>query len=211
MSGASRVTWDRLFHAYGRASDTPLHLAALRANKLTRINPHSTDGYRYEVPYSYLWSALFGGGQLTPATPAAARLLAEVVAEPDFGGNDPTMREGVVYFFCEVGRVAMAAGEVQALRVDAAQRESSSVLEWLERYLNQPRPIYEWTDEDAPGRVLTIAAIVDCYDLVPVLYDAIDVLTREPWRSRTREVASEAATLLGVHPDIGRLDTEASP
>ena len=95
------MPWGRLFHAYGPAGDALLHLDALRRGH--QAVPSGTD-HSWLPPYSYLWSGLYCEGRLTPATAGALRYLTPAVREADFGGSNPTLREGVVWFFREMRR-----------------------------------------------------------------------------------------------------------
>jgi len=196
------VAWSRLFHVYGVAADTALHLDALSRDDLTAVDDESADGFHTQVPYSYLWSALYGGGRLTPATVPALRNLAGMVTDPDFGRDDETLREGVLYFIHEIARTVFTAGDMAQLRRLAAGRRTPVVEAWLERFLATPRPVFDWTDDDQPGQVLMAAALVDCHDLLPEVYTAIEPLLHEPWPARTRQRAAHAAARLVSHPDL---------
>ncbi|GIH08462.1 hypothetical protein Rhe02_65290 [Rhizocola hellebori] len=194
-----------LFHAYGVAADAALHLDALSRNELTAVDDESADGFHTQVPYSYLWSALYGGGLLTPATVPALRILAGRVTDPDFGRDDETLREGVLHFIHEIARTVLTVDDVAGLRVLAAGRRTAGVQAWLDKFLAAPRPVFHWTVDDEPGRVLMAAAVVDCHDLLPEVYAAIEPLLHEPWPTRTRQQAAHAAARLVTHPDLAAL------
>lgn len=199
MQAGPRTQWDRLFHAYGPADDALLYLEALR-----RGDQEGPPGVEpsWLSPYSYLWSGLFCGGQLTPAIVPALRYLASAVAEPDFGGQDPTLREGVVWFFREVARTAGGHPNIEAARLVAVERDAPAVMAWMDGYLLQRRSIMSWTPADDPGWVLLTAAQVDCYDLLPELFAAVEpsLAVRHP--SRLRLVAAAAAAMLVRHPAL---------
>jgi hypothetical protein len=39
-----------------------------------------------------------------------------------------------------------------------------------------PRSVFDWTEADAPGEVLLAAARVDCFDLLPEVFAAVEPL-----------------------------------
>lgn len=195
------MVWDRLFHAYGAASSAPVYLAALRRDELAEVAVDSADYYPAKgVPYSYLWSALYCGGRLTPATAAALPLLARWIGEPGFGGNDPTMREGVIWFFREVARTVCGEPDMELLRELARTRDDPVIAAWLDEYLIGRRSVLDWTDADEPGKALLAAAVVDCFDLLPELFAAVEPMLYHGARQRTRTVAASATVMLVRHP-----------
>ncbi|WGX94771.1 hypothetical protein [Nocardioides sp. L-11A] len=66
------TTWDRLFHAYGPATDTPAHLAALA----------SGDADAAEEALDHLDGAVLHQGTIWTATPVAVARVAALVADP---------------------------------------------------------------------------------------------------------------------------------
>ncbi|GAA2628243.1 hypothetical protein GCM10010399_69810 [Dactylosporangium fulvum] len=201
--GTDNVVWDRLFHAYGVASSAPVYLAALRRDELAEVAVDSTDYYPAKgVPYSYLWSALYCGGRLTPATAAALPLLARWIGEPGFGADNPTLREGVIWFFREVARTVCGEPDMELLRELGRIRDNPVVAAWLDEYLIERRSVFDWTDADEPGKALLAAAVMDCFDLLPKLFAAVEPMLHHSARERTRTVTASAAVMLVRHPAL---------
>ncbi|HEX6682606.1 MAG TPA: hypothetical protein VF062_07400 [Candidatus Limnocylindrales bacterium] len=101
---AAHVPWASLEHALGPAVDTPERLKALWANEVDR--PVEAVG-----GYTHLWSALVGRGRVWSATAPAAELLTLLIADERFGGDDPSLRAGVLAFFRTVAKLSEGAGE----------------------------------------------------------------------------------------------------
>ncbi|MEU8656242.1 hypothetical protein [Actinoplanes philippinensis] len=97
--------WDRAFHAYGPARDGEELLDALRAGDEVRyLEEHPDANWQ---PYTFLWSALYCRGQITPATVLGLRYLVDTVTADDFGGADPTLRWAAVSWIRDVARAAL--------------------------------------------------------------------------------------------------------
>ncbi|MDG6106805.1 hypothetical protein Daura_29580 [Dactylosporangium aurantiacum] len=182
------------FHAYGPAGEDLVLLDALRRGD---DRPQGPDEPFWRAPYSFLWSALYCGGNLTPATVEAVRYLVRTIPEPRFGGEDPTLRIAAIWFLREVAREALGGVD----RATASRRDEPDVREWLTGYLRERRFVLDWTDADAAGQVLLAAARVDCFDLLPEVYAAVEPLltVREP---ALRGCASLTAATLSGHPDL---------
>jgi hypothetical protein len=142
-------------------------------------------------------SALYCGGRLTPATVEGVRYLVRTIGAPGFGGDDPTLRQGALWFLREVAGVALAGID----RAVASRRDEPEVRQWLTAYLREPRSVLEWTEADAPGEVLLAAARADCFDLLPEVFAAVEPLLAAPAPS-LRIHAASAAAMLSRHPDL---------
>ncbi|MFC4044750.1 hypothetical protein ACFO1B_40620 [Dactylosporangium siamense] len=160
-------------------------------------HPQGPDEPFWRAPYSFLWSALYCGGNLTPATVEGVRYLVRTIGEPEFGGEDPTLRSGAIWFLREVAREVLAGID----RATASRRDAPDVREWLTRYLRERRFVLDWTNADAPGEVLLAAARVDCFDLLPEVYATIEPLLSARVPALRGCAALTAATLSG-HPDL---------
>jgi hypothetical protein len=182
------------FHAYGPSVDDIALLEALRQGD---DRPQGHDEPFWRAPYSFLWSALYCGGRLTPATVEGIRYLVRTIGEPGFGGDDPTLRHAALWFLREVAGVVLAGVD----RAAASRRDEPEVREWLAAYLLEARSVLDWTEADAPGEVLLAAARVDCFDLLPDVYAAVEPLLADP-APRLRSVAASAAEVLSRHPDL---------
>lgn len=182
------------FHAYGPSVDDDALLEALRRGD---DRPQGPEEPFWRAPYSFLWSALYCGGRLTPATVEGARYLVGTIGEPGFGGDDPTLRHAAVWFLRDVACVALAGVD----RAVASRRDEPEVREWLAAYLREPRSVLDWTEADAPGEVLLAAARVDCFDLLPEVFAAVEPLLAAS-APRLRICAASAAATLSRHPDL---------
>ncbi|GIE90160.1 hypothetical protein [Actinoplanes regularis] len=182
------------FHAYGPSVDDEALLDALRRGD---DRPQELDEPFWRAPYSFLTSALYCGGRLTPATVEGMRFFIRTIGEPGFGGDDPTLRHAALWFLREVAGVALAGFD----RAAASRRNEPEVRAWLAAYLLVPRSILEWTAADSPGQVLLAAARTDCFDLLPEAFAAVEPLLAAS-SPRLRLHAASAAAMLSHHPDL---------
>lgn len=182
------------FHAYGPSVDDEALLDALRQGD---DRPQGLDEPFWQAPYSFLRSALYCGGRLTPATVEGVRYLVRTVGESGFGGDDPTLRAAALWFLRDVAGVALAGVD----RAAASRRDDPEVREWLAAYLREPRSVLDWTAADASGEVLLAAARVDCFDLLPEVFAAVEPLLAAPAPSLRIGAASTAA-MLSRHPEL---------
>jgi hypothetical protein len=86
-------------------------------------------------------------------------VLARWIGEPGFGADDPTLREGVIWFFREVARTVCGEPDVELLRELARMRDEPVGAAWLDGYLVERRSVFDWTDADEPGKALLAAGI----------------------------------------------------
>ncbi len=182
------------FHAFGPSVDDLALLDALRRGD---DRPQEQGEPFWRTPYSFLWSALYCGGRLTPATVVGVRYLARTITEPGYGGDDATLRYAALWFLREVAGAALAGVD----RAMASRREEPDVRRWLATYLREPRSVLDWTEADAPGEVLLAAARTDCFDLLPDVFAAIEPLLADP-KAKVRIGAAAAASMLSRHPDL---------
>jgi hypothetical protein len=101
--------WARLSHAYGPAKDTPLHLEVLATGGEAEAR---------SAALSHLWGAVLHQGSLSSATPAAARVVAALLAAPQTGapavqrmdlGEDPLpLRASLLNFLAEFADSSLA-------------------------------------------------------------------------------------------------------
>jgi hypothetical protein len=182
------------FHAYGPSVDDMALLDALRQGD---DRPQEPDEPFWRAPYSFLMSALYCGGRLTPATVEGVRYLVRTIGEPGFGGGDPTLRHAALWFLRNVAGVALAGVD----RAGASRRDEPDVRQWLAAYVREPRSVLDWTEADSPGQVLLAAARADCFDLLPNVFVAVEPLLAAP-EPGLRIHAASAAAMLSRHPDL---------
>ncbi|GAA2543884.1 hypothetical protein GCM10010435_10320 [Winogradskya consettensis] len=212
-------SWDRAFHAYGPARGGDQLLNAFRHGRedmYLRDHPHAA-----WQPYTFLWTALYCDGRITPATVLGLRHLASAVTADDFGGSDPTLRVAAVWWIRDVIRSVLTATDLDGARLTAARRNEPAVHEWLDEYLRQERSIFDWDADDAPGQVLIAGARVDCFDFLPECFAPLSTLLTpsqaeessptpdEPlltasWPEELRAAAASATALLVAHPGLRR-------
>ncbi|WP_144122405.1 hypothetical protein [Catellatospora sichuanensis] len=184
------IDWARLFHAQGQAVDLPARLAALCG----------ADQDAAGDAFTSLWPRIFAGGALTPATAPVVRHVVAVLHESGLGAGDDTIREGILFLLREIAR-ATADANAKTIQVHADVDET--VRAWLDTYLTQTRPpaVHDWADGDGPGRVLLHNAIVDCFDLLPEVFEAVWPIPAG-WPAWTRTMAAAATTMLVRHPQL---------
>ncbi|MCO8270538.1 hypothetical protein M1L60_08000 [Actinoplanes sp. TRM 88003] len=212
--------WDRAFHAYGPARGGDVLLEVLRRGvEEAHIEEHP-DAIWWQQPYVFLWSALYRGGRITPATVLGLRYLTEAVTADDFGGADQSLLPAVLSWLRDVSRAALAGpdpgdqpavsgaasagADLNDARRVAARRDEPAVTAWLDEYLRTERSILEWTDSDEPGRILLAAARVDCVDFLPHCFEAVSVLLAPHHPDNVRAAAASAAASLVGHPELRR-------
>ncbi|WP_144124309.1 hypothetical protein [Catellatospora sichuanensis] len=176
------IRWDRLFHAYGLAADLPARLGALRGDDTDAASDAGV----------FLIQRLHGTGRLTPATAPAITAILPLLHDPALDGG---VRDSLLFLLGEVARTAVGAPSPPP--VDAA------VLAWRDAYLADParRAVHEWTDEDAPGRVLLAHAARECFDLLPTVFGAVWPVPAA-WPAWTRALAASTLVPLVRHPDL---------
>ncbi|AGL17556.1 hypothetical protein L083_4046 [Actinoplanes sp. N902-109] len=162
----------------------------------------------WRQPYSFLWSALYCGGRITPATVLGLRHLLKAIPASDFGGTDPTLRWAAVWWIRDVIAAALTDTDPKDARLTAARRNEQIVAHWLHNHLARERSIFEWDDNDAPGQVLLAAARVDCFDCLPECYGPLSSLLTPHSPEQLRAAAASATAMLIRHPDLHRYKEE---
>ncbi|MDX2707705.1 hypothetical protein PV350_33380 [Streptomyces sp. PA03-6a] len=198
------IAWDRFFHAYQVATDTPGHLKALLGD----------DEKAASTAADHLWSAILHQGTVWPATAPVARIAARMLAIPE-------MREGALTFLKDVAAAVDLADAVPELRARAypAVPESASAIDtWLARYLaeDEDGQVDLWTEDGETGDLVLTRAALDCYDALPDLFDPVAELLDDP-DADVRTAAWAAAAPLLRHPATapraaglrGRLEAQA--
>lgn len=185
------MDWSGLFHARGRASDTPGHVAALLGDDAEAL----VDGY------THLWSAtLRREGKAWPATAPTAMLVVELLDNPLLGPDDPSLPDAMLAYLYEVGVAADLgdrAGEIRA----RVQDRVSELRGWTAEYVSADADgrAQMWQDGKAPGDLVLDQAALACFDLVPVLLRrTLPYLASE--RVRRRTCAAAAVGSLARHP-----------
>jgi hypothetical protein len=92
LEALAATDWNRLHHAYGRASDTPGHLRALLED----------DAAARKEALDHLWSAIIHQGTPWTATGPVALVVAGFLVDQRIGKADPTLRSNLISFLSEV-------------------------------------------------------------------------------------------------------------
>jgi hypothetical protein len=194
-------SWERAFHAYGPARGGDELLDVLRRGAEERyVCEHPEVWWRQ--PYSFLWSALYCAGRITPATVLGLRYLASAVTADDFGGPDPTLRWSALWWIREVARTVTVEVDLDQARHTATRRDDPLVHAWLDEYLRHERMVQDWDEGDEPGRILLAAAEVDCFEAMPEIFGPVASLLTPQGQEQLRASAAGAAAQLVRHPKL---------
>ncbi|MEV3989491.1 hypothetical protein AB0J57_11295 [Streptomyces sp. NPDC049837] len=180
------VAWDRLFHAYGTATDTPVHLRGLLGEDEQAISAAS----------EHLWSAILHQGSVWPATAPAARIVATMLTRP-------ALREGALAFLRQVAvatDLGDRADELRAVAYPEDPAARAAIDAWTSAYTaaDEDDQVDMWDDSGTGDLVLTRAAL-DCYDAFPDLLAPVAEHLDDP-DPAIRTAAWSAATVLARHP-----------
>ena len=181
-----------LFHAYGPATDTPGHLAALAGD-----DPAARD-----AALQHLWSAVIHQGTPWTATPPAAREVAALVDAPRLAGTE--LRANLLTFLAAVAEAARSTSdaELAAMAAPEGVDVDAAVAEALRTGDDEDL----WTD--AVGEAMYARAVLGCRDAVPTLLAASVAALEDP-EPVVRAAAAHAVTACGA--DVGeRLDALAA-
>jgi hypothetical protein len=188
-----------LFHAYGRASDTPAHLAALADG--------DADARREAM--RHLWSAVIHQGTPWTVTPVVAARVAALVGDPRLAG-DAELRAGLLCFLAAVAE-ATQPGYDDAELAAMAHPPGRDV----EAALAAGDP-YEEGDEELL-EAMYARAVLGCREVVPALLPAARARLGDAdpaVRAAAAYAVSECAAVPGAGADPGpigaRLDAVAA-
>jgi hypothetical protein len=146
--------WSRLYHAYGRAIDTPRHLRAL----------FSEDAGAREQALSHLWSAVMHQGTPSTATGPAALVVAGLLSD-DRIDQDKSIRPNLLAFLAAVA--------------EAPQQAACSLRELEQRAQFDLGPFLDAQEDDAlygnedAANALFARAVLGCIEAAPVLMESM--------------------------------------
>jgi len=194
---ADDVDWSGLFHAEGRASDTPQHLKAL----LGYSDSSGDDARVFVDAYSHLWSTtLRRDRRAWPATAPTALLVTELLDDPRLGPDDPSLRDAMLAYLQTVAVVADLGDRAAEVR-SRVERRRSDLQEWTADYLSSDADSRArmWEDRAELGELVLDQATLACFDIVP------EVLQRvcphlASGSARHRVCAAAAVGALARHP-----------
>lgn len=196
------MDWSGLFHAQGRASDTPQHLKAL----LGYSDSSGGDARVFVDAYSHLWSTtLRRDRRAWPATAPTALLVTELLDDPRLGPDDPSLRDAMLAYLHTVAVVADLGDRAVQVR-SLVECRGSDLQEWTADYLSSDADgrARMWEDRAELGELVLDRATLACFDIVPeVLQRVRPHLTSGSVRHRV--CAAAAVGVLARHPSASEL------
>lgn len=178
-----------LFHAYGRATDTPGHLAALLGDDTTARS----------AALEHLWSAVIHQGTPWTATPPVAVAVAALVHDPRL--TDADLRANLLGFLAAVAKAGRSAGDLD----DLAAPDGFDVDAALAAVLGTDAEDEIWADE-VLGQALYARALLGCHAVVPTLLGAATSALSDPEPA----VRTAAAHAVGACCQVLAVSTEAA-
>src|SRR6266852_3392924 len=100
LKALEATDWSKLYHAYGRATDTPSHLRALLKD----------DAEARKAALSHLWSAVIHQGTPWTATGPAALVVAGIMADECIDHGNPPVRLDLLSFLVSVAEASTPSG-----------------------------------------------------------------------------------------------------
>jgi hypothetical protein len=159
VSNVDAERFASLTHAYGPATDTPGHLAALRA----------ADDNAQAAAMEHLWSAVIHQGTPWTATPLAATTVAELLT--DAPPASPALRANLLDFLAavaEAGRYGDLSHAEILLRAYPPGRDVDAEADAMVAAGDEE---LLWED-DVLGGALHARTVLGCFDVVPNLLAA---------------------------------------
>lgn len=150
IAALERTDWSRLYHAYGRATDTPGHLRALLREDLESR----------KQAMSHLWSAIIHQGTPWTATGPAALVVAGLLLDERIDHAEP-IRANLLSFLVRVAEAHERAG----FSVEELERLAAFDIEPL---LDSDDEEALYGEEDAANSFYA-RAILGCIQVAPVL------------------------------------------
>ena len=175
--------WSRLFHAYGRANDTPAHLLALLEE----------DAAGRKATVDHLWSAILHQGTAWTATAPVARVLAGLLSDERIDRGAMPVRAHLLAFLAAVA---------------AAPFDVSTPLDELRKMAEfDLGPLIDAGDDEAiyggeaASNAFYAQSILACVEVRPVIMDAMlrGLLDGDP---RVRAHAAAGAAMLVSVPGL---------
>ncbi|MEU8243602.1 hypothetical protein AB0C07_35565 [Actinoplanes missouriensis] len=184
-----------LLHAYGPATDTPAHLAALAGG----------DPAALDAAVGHLWSAIIHQGTPWTATAPAALVVAALVGDPRMSGPARAgLRTDLLGFLAEVAEAGMPFPELTDLEpppgfdLDAVVAEAVAEGEEDELY-----------GDETTANALYLRAVRDCHAITPRLMEVAEAALSDP-DPAVRTSAAHLATVCAVSTSTAQPPT-ASP
>ncbi|MDX2811722.1 hypothetical protein PV410_03935 [Streptomyces sp. PA03-5A] len=184
--------WARLFHAYGAATDTPRHLAALRTGREADVR----------AALEHLNGAIVHQGTPWPATPPAVRQVAELLA----GERPAAPRQALLAFLRYAAQAAPDPAEAQEWRARAFPADGAAADAWQEAWANADEEEQQALWDDEMADLAVVRAAVGVYDALPAVHAAAAVHLTDP-DPQVRTAAAACVARTAAHPALaGRRD-----
>ncbi|KXK62320.1 hypothetical protein AWW66_08800 [Micromonospora rosaria] len=189
-----------LLHAYGRATDTPGHLAALAGGDAASRN----------AALEHLWSAVIHQGTPWTATPPAAAAVAALINDPRLcGAADAALRANLLSFLAAVAESGRSSPELADLADPAGVDVDAALVAALDAGDED-----EVFADEVLANALYARAVLGCRDVVPTVLDAATAALADP-APTVRAAAAHAVSvcrpaLTGTATIARRLDALAA-
>jgi hypothetical protein len=155
LAALESMDWSKLYHAYGRATDTPDHLRAfVTGNTKSRENA-----------IEHLWSAIIHQGTPYTATGPAALVIAGLLSDERLDYPDESIRADLLSFLVTVAEVALGAYD----SIEELERFASYD---IEEYIDSDDDEKLYEDENAQNAFYA-RAILGCIKVAPVLMNVM--------------------------------------
>jgi HEAT repeat len=169
----------RLSHAYGPATDTAGHLAALLDG----------DESARSAAMEHLWSAVIHQGTPWTATPPAALAVAGFLADPRLSGEQwAELRANLVRFLAAVAR---ACQQDEKARLNFWASPADRDVDAEVAALAAAGEDSEW--DETLANAMYARAVLGCHEVIPTVLDASMSMLSDP-DPRVRSAAAEAST-----------------
>lgn len=146
-----KTDWSRLYHAYGRATDTPDHLLALLTEE---------PELRQEA-LSHLWAAIMHQGTPWTATGPVALVIAGLLYDDRIDRGGESIRAGLFAFLVSVAEAAAYSGEsLEELERIASSYDLDTLID-----AGNDEALYE----EQAGEAFYARSILGCIKVAPVL------------------------------------------
>ncbi|GAA1633612.1 hypothetical protein ACFQY4_16845 [Catellatospora bangladeshensis] len=166
MTGIDNGQFATLLHAYGRADDTPAHLAALAER----------DPAGRSAALNHLWSAVLHQGTPWTATPPAAVAIAGLAGDPRLAGTeDAELRAELIRFLAAVAEAGLVRKDLDELAPPAGFDVNAALAAAFGA--DDEEAIY---GDEILGNAVYGRAIQGCRDVVPTLLTAATTALADP-------------------------------
>ncbi|MEN3613629.1 hypothetical protein AAH979_29285 [Plantactinospora sp. ZYX-F-223] len=185
MTEIDTARFATLLHAYGRASDTPEHLAALAGG----------DPAGRRAALEHLWSAVIHQGTPWTATPPAAVAVAALLGDPRLSGAaDAELRANLLGFLAAVAEAGRSHPDLDEFAAPVGVDVDAALAAALDS--GDEDELYA---DEALANALYARAVLGCRDIVPTLLAAATSALSDP-EPAVRAAAAHAVSACSAVP-----------